>query len=174
MKKLAFSIGLITCAATVPAFANSELRGDVDVLLTIGQGCAINGTTSNGVNTFGTVDFGEHSNLDQFIDAESTGAAGGSIALTCNNELAYSIELDDGTNANAGQRRVTRGGLDHVEYDLYQDAARTQRWGTGVEAKTLNGSGSSQPLTIYGRLAAGQVTPVPGDYQDTVRMTISW
>ena len=49
MKKLAFSIGLITCAATVPAFANSELRGDVEVLLTIGQGCAINGTTSNGV-----------------------------------------------------------------------------------------------------------------------------
>lgn len=152
----------------------NELRGDVDVLLSIGEGCAINGQATAGVNKFGTVDFGEHSNLNLFIDAESVGAATSSIELTCNNALAYNIALDDGQNPNTGQRRVQRGGIDFVAYDLYQDSARTARWGSGAEAQAFTGNGSAQPVVVYGRVLAGQTTPAAGDYSDTVRMTITW
>lgn len=152
----------------------NELRGDVDVSLTIGQGCAVNGTTAAGVNKFGAVDFGEQSNLALFVDAESAGAAGGDITLTCNSNLAYSIALDNGVHDSSGQRRVSRQGVDFVDYELYQDSSRTIRWGSGSEALSLVGTGAQQPLTIYGRVLAGQATPAAGDYTDTVRMTISW
>lgn len=161
--------------ASVISFASAnELRGDVDVTLTIGQGCAVNGTTSSGVNKFGSVDFGEQSNLALFVDAESSGAAGGDITLTCNSNLAYSISLDNGIHASTGQRRVSRQGVDFVDYELYQDSSRTVRWGSGSEALSLVGTGAQQPLTIYGRVLAGQATPAAGDYSDTVRMTINW
>ncbi|MDP5187757.1 spore coat U domain-containing protein [Alishewanella sp. SMS8] len=162
-------------AVMTSAASASELRGDVDVLLEIGQGCAINGIAAAGVNKFGTVDFGEQSNLALFIDAESTrsGSAGG-LELTCNTSLAYAVSLDDGVNALAGQRRVSRGGLDYVQYELYQDAARSVRWGQGPEARALTGTGAAQALTIYGRVLAGQATPAAGNYVDTVRMTIAW
>lgn len=159
--------------ATLSASAN-ELRGDVDVTLTIGEGCAVNGQTSGGVNKFGAVDFGQHSNLNLFIDSESIGAAASSIELTCNTALAYSITLDDGQYANAGQRRVQRGGVDFVSYDLYQDAARTVRWGTGAQAQVFTGTGASQPIVIYGRVIAGQTTPGAGAFTDTVRMLVNW
>ncbi len=168
---------LAASSITISSSFASEIRGDVDVSLTIGQGCAINGTTDAGagINKFASVDFGEQSNLDLFIDAESTGSAGaGSIELTCNSSLAYNVSLDDGSNPQSGQRRVSRGGLDFVSYELYQDAARSVRWGEGPESFALTGTGAAQPLTIYGRVLAGQTTPAAGDYLDTVRMTISW
>ena len=72
-----------------------------------------------------------------------------------------------------GQRRVESGGA-FVDYELYQDAARSVRWGEGAESLALSGTGTSQPLTIYGRVLAGQTTPAAGTYLDTVRMTIAW
>jgi len=172
--KLALITGALVAAVTFTASAG-ELRGDVDVLLEIGQGCAINGVVAAGVNKFGTVDFGEQSNLTLFVDAESTRSGGaGGLELTCNTNLAYAVSLDDGVNAQAGQRRVTRGGLDFVQYELYQDAARSVRWGQGPQARALTGTGAAQPLTIYGRVLAGQATPAAGNYIDTVRMTIAW
>lgn len=146
----------------------------MDVLLTIGEGCAVNGQSTGGVNQFGSVDFGEHSNLNLFIDAESTGATSSAIEITCNNALAYSVAIDDGQNANAGQRRVQRDGIDFVSYDLYQDSARSIRWGAGAEAQAFTGNGTAQPVTIYGRVLSGQTTPAAGNYTDTVRMTITW
>lgn len=172
--KLALMVSLAVVVMTTAASAN-ELRGEVDVLLEIGQGCAVNGVTSAGVNKLGIVDFGEQSNLTLFVDAESTGSGGaGGIELTCNSSLAYSVSLDNGANPQAGQRRVSRGGLDFVSYELYQDAARSVRWGDGPEARALTGTGAVQPLTVYGRVLAGQATPAAGSYVDTVRMTISW
>lgn len=174
--RLALIVG-VTAAVMASSVSASELRGDVDVLLEIGQGCAINGVVNAGagVNKFGTVDFGEQSNLALFVDAESTRSGGaGGLELTCNTNLAYAVSLDDGVNAQAGQRRVTRGGLDFVRYELYQDAARSVRWGQGPQARALTGTGAAQPLTIYGRVLAGQATPAAGNYIDTVRMTISW
>lgn len=172
--KLALITGALFVVVTSAASA-TELRGDVDVLLEIGQGCAINGVVAAGVNKFGTVDFGEQSDLTLFVDGESTQSGGaGGLELTCNTNLAYAVSLDDGVNAQAGQRRVTRGGLDFVQYELYQDAARSVRWGQGPQARALTGTGAAQPLTIYGRVLAGQATPAAGNYIDTVRMTIAW
>lgn len=176
MKKLYIATAILLSSSMVigSSFA-SELRGDIDVSLVIGEGCAVNGSAGTGINRFGSVDFGEQSNLDLFVDAESVGSAGtGSIELTCNTSLAYSVALDDGSNPQAGQRRVSRGGLDFVNYELYQDAARSVRWGEGSQSQALTGTGSAQPLTIYGRLLAGQTTPAAGNYLDTVRMTITW
>jgi len=176
MKKQVLAAGMLTAIMSNNAIAVGELRGDVDVSLEIGQGCAINGQASAGVNKFGSVDFGQHSNLELYIDAESidSNGAGGSVTLNCNNLLGYSIALDDGLHtAEPGTRRVAQGS-EYVSYDLYQDSARSVRWGSSGEAMTLQGSGSEQPLVIYGRVVNGQSTPTAGLYTDTVRMTVSW
>lgn len=173
MKTKYFALAPLALMVSLSANA-SEIRGNIDVSLTIGEGCAINGQTQSGVNKFGSIDFGEHSTLNMFIDSESAGAAASAITLTCNNALAYSVSLDDGQNVNSGQRRVQRGGIDFVSYELYQDSARTVRWGTGGQARALSGTGAAQPIVIYGRVLAGQTTPGAGGFVDTVRMVISW
>tara|TARA_B100000700_G_scaffold325860_1_gene435792 strand:- start:1885 stop:2424 length:540 start_codon:yes stop_codon:yes gene_type:complete len=174
LKPLMLAAATVTSLSAFTVAHSSEIRGNINVSLTIGAGCAVNGQASAGVNTFGSIDFGEQSSLALFVDAESQGAAGGDIELTCNDQLAYSIALDDGLYSNAGQRRLSGGTNEFVLYDLYQDAARSVRWGSSAEAKALTGSGGPQALTIYGRIIAGQTTPSQGAYADTIRMTVNW
>jgi len=63
----------------------------------------------------------------------------------------------------------------YVQYELYSDSARSQRWGNTLDIDTVNntGTGSSQSLTVYGRVPAPQSVP-SGDYSDTVTVTITY
>ena len=69
-----------------------------------------------------------------------------------------------------------QGGGQYITYGLYKDAARSQRWGqAGGEPVTGTGAGVSvpQPLTVYGRVPA-QAVPAPGNYADTVTITLTY
>ena len=58
---------------------------------------------------------------------------------------------------------------------MFRDAGRTQNWGNTVGTDTLagTGNGSSQTLTVYGRLPGSQTLNV-GSYTDTVVATIDF
>ncbi len=98
------------------------------------------------------------------------------FSYTCTNTTPWAISLDDGLNANGSTRRMRHVSTSqYVEYELYKDSARTQRWGNTLNVDTHNGigTGSSQNVTVYGRVLANQ-TAASGNYSDTVTVTITY
>lgn len=100
----------------------------------------------------------------------------GQITVTCANGNAYDVRLDNGVNNGAGgQRRMQRvGGGGFLNYELYKDSGRTQRWGNN-NAQRLNGTGNGLPqqLPVYGRLPGAQVVAF-GPYRDTITVTVQY
>src|SRR5215813_5503486 len=119
---------------------------------------------------FGTVDLTLNTTIDSTatLSANCTGDAG-TVVRVCPNINAGS----GGTTT--GSPRVMLSGSDKLNFDLYQDSARTVVWGSYLWAYssytaptidiTLNGGGAgSATATIYGRIGSGQQALPPGSY----------
>lgn len=96
------------------------------------------------------------------------------VTVTCELNDTYTIGLSDGANANGQQRRMARvpASGNFLNYNLFQDAARTQEWrDTGQTRRDAVGTGAPQSFTVYGQLVGGQSVPA-GPYVDTVTVTV--
>ncbi|MGN7958145.1 Csu type fimbrial protein [Agrobacterium tumefaciens] len=114
------------------------------------------------------INFGSHGVLNTAVDAT------GAINLTCTTSLNYSVALNGGlSNSPPAARKMVQAGAS-ITYGLYRDANRTNVWGSAAgEIATGTGTGSLQTLTVYGRVPA-QNTPAPGNYSDTVVVTVNY
>lgn len=126
------------------------------------------------VASTGTVGFGD---LPAMPAVASNVDAQGSVGVLCSAATPYTVYLGDGLNragAGSGNRQMANGG-ERLPYQLYRDVGRTQVWGGSVGSGVAgSGTGSIQTLPVYGRIAAGTVLPAPGDYQDSVIVTVSY
>lgn len=115
-----------------------------------------------------TLDFGTVTALDREVDGI------GRIASTCTRNAAYQISLDNGRYADGNARRMASGNS-RVRYELYRDAARSQRWGMRASGEAVTGTGNGQAIltTIYGRVPVQSGMTV-GSYADTVVAIISF
>jgi spore coat protein U-like protein len=115
------------------------------------------------------LDFGP---ITGFLTSNYDGSS--TIGVTCVNGTSYSIGLDNGLNYSGSQRRMSGPG-GYIGYELYRDSGRSQAWGStpGPDARTGTGNGSTQNLTVYGRVPP-QTTPSAGDYQDTVTVYMTY
>jgi len=121
--------------------------------------CSVSATTLN----FGTVGL-----LLANTDLTST------LTVQCASGVAYQVGLDNGQHASGTTRRMTGpGGL--INYELYRNSTRTQRWGATLNTDTVvgSGNGSNQGLTVYGRVPP-QTTPSAGTYNDTITVTVTY
>ncbi|MGB9369466.1 MAG: spore coat U domain-containing protein [Xanthobacteraceae bacterium] len=122
------------------------------------------------INSASTLNFGTLGVLASNTDQTST------LQVTCTNTTPYNIGLDVGTGSGAtvAVRKLTSGGAT-VNYTLYSDSGRTTVWGNTVSTDTVagTGSGSAQNYTVYGRIPA-QTTPAPGNYADTITVTVTY
>lgn len=125
------------------------------------------------IDTVSDLDFGTvFQTLDRNIDSTGT------IAITCTSPSwsggSYRVMLGDGLHASGQQRRMQGPGGAFLDYGLYRDAARTERWGdteqTGVSQA---GNGQPQQLRVYGRVPP-QAVSAAGNYSDTVVVTVSY
>jgi spore coat protein U-like protein len=84
------------------------------------------------------------------------------LTLTCTDTTTYNVGL-------------LANGTARLAYALYSNAGRTVNWGDTVGADTVagTGNGSAQVLTVYGRIAAGQLVK-PGTYSDTIIATVTY
>lgn len=109
------------------------------------------------------------------LTAATDGTA--SVTATCTNGGPYDIGLDDGVNAVGGQRTLVSG-ANSLDYDMFTDTLRADRWGNfvGTDAVAGVGIGAAQVLTVYGQIAAGQAVNASNgvDYADTVQVTITY
>lgn len=116
-----------------------------------------------------TLDFGVIGTITQSIDATNQ------LSLVCSAGAAYSIGLDNGRTGNAPDRRQLRKDRDTVTYGLYRDPGRVLPWGNSEGSDTMGGTGTgaTQRYIVYGRVPI-QPSPVPGNYSDTVVVTVTY
>jgi len=116
------------------------------------------------------LDFGTQSGLvDTALNYTTT------LSMNCRRRTAWQVGLDNGQNASGTVRRMRNAAGQYLTYELYRDAARSQRWGSTLnsDTQTGTGTGSAQSLTLYGRVPAAQ-TPRPGSYSDVVKVTVTY
>ncbi len=116
--------------------------------------------------------FGTSTQLGANVDATTQ------VRTSCSTGLAYSVALGTGGGGAFSARRMIHESFpaETVGYQLYSDALRTQVWGDGGGGTVSvggTGNGSPQASTVHGRVPA-QSTPRPGDYDDTVIVTVSY
>lgn len=99
-----------------------------------------------------------------------------SILVDCTPNTPFAVSIDDGLNVTGGQRRMRRIGPGfgtYLNYEIYRNAARTQRWGA-TAGQTVTGVApvnGKVTLTAYGRT---QGFIAAGPFEDTVTVTITF
>jgi spore coat protein U-like protein len=122
--------------------------------------------TKNCTVTTQIVDFGSVGLLNANVDAN------GQVRVTCTQSTGYTVGLSVGSFTPTTRRMIK--GSEFITYGLYQDNGRTQGWGDTVGTMpTGTGSGLTQNYTVYGRVQP-QTTPSPGNYNDTLTVTITY
>jgi spore coat protein U-like protein len=135
--------------------------GSATVTATISSNCSVGATA---------ISFGSQGILSGNKDAQGT------LSVQCTTNLPYAVSLDGGTSGatNPTQRKMAFS-TSNVTYGLYRDAARSLAWGstTGVDTASGTGTGTTQTLTVYGRVPP-QTTPKAGAYTDTIVATVTY
>ena len=162
LKPLLLASALLACGVSMATTAGNTFQ----VTATVISACTVSGTALN---------FG--SSIDPLaaatpLDASST------LSVQCTNTTPYAVSLNAGSNAGGAANFTTRAmksGANSLGYQLYLDAGRATVWGNGTASSTVSGTGtgSTQSLTIYGRLPS-LANVVPGSYTDTVTVTVSY
>jgi spore coat protein U-like protein len=107
----------------------------------------------------------------------------GTITFECSSNAGnghFDLTLSAGGSGNFNARRMTSG-ANHLSYQLYLDAARTQVWadfscgGNCVVSgfNTVPTEGGSAHFTVYGTLPARQAAP-KGTYTDSIVVTLTF
>jgi spore coat protein U-like protein len=107
----------------------------------------------------------------------------GTINVQCTDGSPYSVGLDNGQHASGGQRRMQALAGQYVSYGLYTDSAYSLGWTTTSSSASCSGgtgtcalgtgTGATQPITIYAQIPP-QNAPAPGNYADTVVVTVTF
>ena len=101
----------------------------------------------------------------------------GTVTYRCGNEKNITITLNKGGAATFDPRQMLNGS-EALNYNLYQDAARTTIWGDGTGGTQVYSDANppnNQNVTvnIFGRIPAGQDVTA-GSYTNTITATINF
>ncbi|WP_313436280.1 spore coat U domain-containing protein [Novosphingobium sp.] len=107
------------------------------------------------------------------------------ILIRCSAGTAYTVGLDDGSNASGGVRRMRAGTTaNYLQYEIYKTAASTERWGATGTARRASATAdanagvydslTSQSYTYRAAILTGQTTPPGGAYTDTIRIDVAF
>ena len=100
-----------------------------------------------------------------------------SLVIRCDGGVkTMSISISRGSAATFARQMLK--GAEALLYNLYRDAARTLIWGDGssgtqTDIESSIPKNTDIPLTVYGRISAGQDVSA-GSYTDSVTVTINY
>ena len=156
---------LIPAAALLPGAAHADTASST---LSVSATVTANCTVSTSALAFGNVNTLSGTNVD----------GSGGLSVTCTNGTAWtaSAGVGAGSGASFAARRMSAGG-DLLNYNLYTNSARSTVWRDGTASTATvggTGSGTTQAVTIYGRVNSGQTSAPAGSYADTVAVTVTY
>ncbi|MDP3492044.1 MAG: spore coat U domain-containing protein [Hyphomonadaceae bacterium] len=116
--------------------------------------------------------FGVYSTISgSNLDGSST------VQVRCTLSASYTVSLNAGTTVGGTiPARLMTTGSATLAYNLYTTNGRTTVWGDGTGGSSSvagTGTGLTQNLTIYGRIAGAQ-NLAAGSFSDVVTATISF
>jgi len=163
---------LLTAGSLTVANAAPNTTDQFDVLLTVDEVCAVVTGNTADIN-LGNIAAGEA----QLTPGSVTGAT--TITTNCSVGSSAIIELETVSTPNAvGTGNLIGPGNEKVAYKLTSVIGGTggTPWGTGVNAVTTSPAAkyaTGIPTVVYATVTdTADVTP--GDYKDTVNITVSF
>lgn len=117
--------------------------------------------------------FGTVSIVNPQADAQAA------LIIDCTPNTTFTVTMDDGLHVKNGKRRMSsapfgNGVREHLEYEVYRNAGRTQRWGgtaaTGI-TQTAPANGKVT-LIAYGQADGKRAVAAP--YEDIITVTITF
>lgn len=164
MKRTILSLAILSLIITPAAFA-ATATANLSISASVAAVC----TVSTSPVAFGAYD-------PVVANAAAALNANGSVTVACTKGASATVDLGVGGNLSGGSRRMAAG-ANFLNYALYQDAALTTVWGSGMtggSTKTYNSTSKAPTaLTVYGSIPAGQDVAV-GSYADTVVATVNY
>lgn len=160
--RIATRIPLAAFGLMLTGTAQAQASFSLSVSAFIASGCTVTATPVN---------FGTYSGTASAPTIDGLGQ----VTVRCPVNNAYNVRLNNGANAAGGQRQMApAAGAARLDYELYKNAGRTQRWGNN-NAERLDGvgNGAAQALPVYARLPGAQVVPF-GAYVDTITVTVQY
>ena len=149
---LAFALVAVTGPAALAQTA------DLTVTAEIQASCVLNG---------GSLNFGTYTATD---GSDTPGQ--GSFSYQCTNGTGITLSLGPGANEEEGGRAMADG-AERLLYELYQDPARQQAWGTEGDALSVGSTSAAlETVQVYGLIPQGQDAPA-GNYSDVVQITLN-
>lgn len=117
----------------------------------------------------------------EYQPAGNDSVATASISVQCSASTPVSVSLDRGTTAGSSiaARRLADGRGNTLDYQLYTSVTRSTVWGDGTAGSaTVVASGlglaSTMQFVVHGVIPAGQSTAVPGQYTDSITITLTY
>ena len=156
-----FVAWLFVCFSATPGLALTA-TGTFTSQIIITAECKVQSTN--------TLNFGTRGVLDTNFDVTAA------FTVQCTNSTTYNVGLNAGSTAGGTTTtRLMVNAGNTVSYKMFSDAGRTTNWGNtvGTDTVTGTGNGTTQTLTIYGRVPP-QTTPAPATYSDLVTVTITY
>jgi spore coat protein U-like protein len=148
--------------ATPRAQATFDATAGMPVRMEIVASCAVSAAD---------LDFGAYaSNQSTPVQGQTT------IQLLCGAGTVAEVSLDAGSGSGGSTSRrgmEQEGGLDRLDYDLFQDPGRTIHWGdrSGVDTLEVQATGSQQALPVYGQIPGAQRVR-DGIYSDLITVRV--
>ena len=168
MKRIAVKALVATTLLSGAAIASATTTTtQFNVSATVNPTCIIN---SAGAMTFAAYD----------PSTQTAQTTTSSISVNCTNTTPFNIGLSAGGGSGATvANRVMTSGNNTLNYSLYQDTGHATVWGNTVGTDTVAAtglgmaSGNAIVKTVYGHIPL-QPNTVPGNYSDTVTVTVSY
>ena len=151
----------LACAATAAEGQSRQNSGDLELAVSVVDGCTVSTTDV----AFGLI-----------IGTTGSVRATGAVDVQCTTDLDFSISMDRGLHnlgANRRMRNSTSGAF--MRYALYSNPSYSSPW-TDRRAGIVEGNSGSTgfvSLPVYGELTFDG-TAVSGRYEDTVTVTIEF
>lgn len=149
------SLMMASVLASLPSHAATPVTGQFKVTITVKESCKIDSTSD--------VNFAE---IDRSTNVDQT--AQGKLNITCTKDTPYQVGL-----AGSGKMSNTADASSTIAYDLFKDADYKQVWNNSDNLSAQTGSGTSQTLPVYAKLA-GDTNAKAGNYLDTVTATVTY
>ena len=102
----------------------------------------------------------------------------GSVTTLCTLRTSYTVGINNGLYFDAllRTRRMSDQKGHYVNYSIYSDSGYLIPWGNigTSQALSLTGTGLHRTNTLYARIPAGQPSVPPGNYQDSLVVTLNF
>ncbi len=153
-------LALAAVIALVVPVGAVTLTSTLAVRVVVQPACTVSGATLD----FGNYTSGQGTALNGFTQ----------IAYNACPASQLRFQLDGGTNGTTAARRLANGSGGLLNYAIYRDSARTQRFGQGTDARVVTPPASGTgTVSVYGQIPAGQ-SVAAGTYTDTVVITLDF